>query len=63
MTTEAGVDVVTFGGTKNGLIHGEAVVFLRPDLARRARFARKQAGQLASKMPIRFCAVRSALDR
>jgi threonine aldolase len=50
MTTEAGVDALTFGGTKNGLLYGEAVVFLRPELARRARFARKQAGQLASKM-------------
>ncbi len=50
MTTDAGVDVLTFGGTKNGLLYGEAVVFLRPELARRARFARKQAGQLASKM-------------
>ena len=50
MMTSAGVDVVTFGGTKNGLLYGEAIVFLRPELARRARFARKQAGQLASKM-------------
>jgi threonine aldolase len=50
MTTHAGVDVLTFGGTKNGLLYGEAIMFLRPELARRARFARKQAGQLASKM-------------
>jgi threonine aldolase len=50
VTYAAGVDVLTFGGTKNGLLYGEAVVFLRPELARRARFARKQAGQLASKM-------------
>jgi threonine aldolase len=50
LTSGAGVDVLTFGGTKNGLMYGEAVVFLRPELARRARFARKQAGQLASKM-------------
>jgi threonine aldolase len=50
LTCGAGVDVLTFGGTKNGLLYGEAVVFLRPELARRARFARKQAGQLASKM-------------
>lgn len=45
-----GVDVITFGGTKNGLIYGEALVFLQADLALRARFARKQATQLASKM-------------
>jgi len=50
LATYAGVDLLTFGGTKNGLLYGEAIVFLRPDLARRARFARKQAGQLASKM-------------
>jgi threonine aldolase len=49
-TVEAGVDVVTFGGTKNGLLYGEAVVFLRPELAARLPFVRKQAGQLASKM-------------
>jgi len=50
LTYGAGVDVLTFGGTKNGLLYGEAVVFLRPGLAGRARFVRKQAGQLASKM-------------
>ncbi len=49
-TLDAGVDVVTFGGTKNGLLYGDAVVFLRPELAGRAEFVRKQAGQLASKM-------------
>lgn len=50
LATEAGVDLLTLGGTKNGLLYGDAVVFLRPELARRAKFARKQAGQLASKM-------------
>jgi threonine aldolase len=50
LATHCGVDLLTLGGTKNGLMYGEAVVFLRPDLARRARYARKQAGQLASKM-------------
>jgi len=49
-TLEAGVDVVSFGGTKNGLVGGEAVVFLRPELARRAPFLRKQVTQLPSKM-------------
>jgi threonine aldolase len=44
------VDLLTLGGTKNGLLYGDAVVFFRPELARRAKFARKQAGQLASKM-------------
>ena len=50
LTVDAGVDVATFGGTKNGLLYGEAVLYIRPGLAARARFARKQAGQLASKM-------------
>lgn len=49
-TTDAGVDVLTFGGTKNGLLGGEAVVILRPELAEQFRFIRKQAMQLASKM-------------
>lgn len=50
ITVDAGVDVVTFGGTKNGLMYGEAVVFLRPQPTRAAAFARKQVGQLPSKM-------------
>ena len=49
-TIDAGVDVMTFGGTKNGMMYGEAVVFLNTDLAAPARFVRKQAGQLPSKM-------------
>ncbi len=50
MTREVGVDVVSFGGTKNGLMFGEAVVFCTPGLARNAKFVRKQSTQLASKM-------------
>jgi threonine aldolase len=50
LTTDAGVDVLSFGGTKNGLVIGDAVVFLRPDLARDFLFVRKQSMQLASKM-------------
>jgi threonine aldolase len=49
-TVDAGVDVVTFGGTKNGLLGGEAVVYLEPSLARSAHFVRKQVTQLPSKM-------------
>jgi threonine aldolase len=48
-TTDAGVDAVTFGGTKNGMVLGEAVVFLRPELADRFAWIRKQSMQLASK--------------
>jgi threonine aldolase len=49
-TVDAGVDVVSFGGTKNGMLGGEAVVYLDPSLARRAHFVRKQVTQLPSKM-------------
>jgi threonine aldolase len=49
-TVDAGVDVVSFGGTKAGLAFGEAVVFLNPELAGRAMYIRKQVTQLPSKM-------------
>lgn len=49
-TTDAGVDAVSLGGTKNGLMMGEAVVLVRPGLGDDARFLRKQSMQLASKM-------------
>lgn len=50
LTSGAGVDALSFGGTKNGLMFGEAVVFFRPDLARDFPFIRKQGMQLCSKM-------------
>lgn len=50
ITTDAGADVVSFGATKNGAAFGDAVVFLRPELADGFEFVRKQLGQLASKM-------------
>ena len=49
-TLDAGVDVVSFGGTKAGLIGGEAVVYLDPSLAQRAKYVRKMVNQLPSKM-------------
>jgi threonine aldolase len=49
-TGAVGVDVLSFGGTKNGLLGGEAVVFFDPELATNAKYARKQSMQLASKM-------------
>ncbi len=49
-TVDAGVDAVSFGGTKNGLLGAEAVVFCNPDVAVGATFVRKQVTQLASKM-------------
>ncbi len=46
----AGVDVLSFGGTKNGMMYGEAVVFFDTNLARNFEFIRKQGMQLTSKM-------------
>jgi len=49
-TRDAGVDILSFGGTKNGMMLGEAVVIFNPELASDFRFIRKQGMQLASKM-------------
>ena len=54
-TTDVGVDVLSFGGTKNGMMLGEAIVVLNPDAARGVQFLRKAAMQLSSKM--RFISV------
>jgi threonine aldolase len=50
ITWEAGVDVLCFGGIKNGLAAGELVVFFKQESAREFEYRLKQAGQLASKM-------------
>ncbi len=50
VSTEVGVDVVSFGGTKNGLLGAEAVVLLSDELGEDFAFLRKQSMQLASKM-------------
>jgi threonine aldolase len=50
MTWKAGVDVLCFGGTKNGLAVGEAILFFDRRLAHDFDYRCKQAGQLASKM-------------
>lgn len=50
ITVDAGIDLLSFGGTKNGLLAAEAVVFFDPALAANFRFIRKQGMQLASKM-------------
>jgi threonine aldolase len=49
MTADLGVDAVSFGGTKNGMLMGEAVVILNPKLAEEFKFIRKQSAQLPSK--------------
>jgi threonine aldolase len=50
LTWRAGVDVLSFGGTKNGLGFGEAIVFFEPSAAASFEYRLKQSGQLASKM-------------
>jgi threonine aldolase len=54
-TRDAGIDAMTFGGTKIGLSLGEAVIFFKPELARDFGFVRKQAMQLNSKMRFVAC--------
>jgi threonine aldolase len=49
-TRDLGVDVLSFGGTKNGILGGEAVVFFDPRLSQDFLYLRKQSMQLASKM-------------
>ncbi len=50
MVTDAGVDILSFGGTKNGMMFGEAVIILNPSLDQGFKYIRKQGMQLASKM-------------
>ena len=50
ITTDVGVDLLSFGGTKNGLLGAEAVVFLAPGIGDGFEYLRKQSLQLASKM-------------
>jgi len=50
MTVDAGVDVLSFGGTKNGMMYGEAVVFFNKTLCEDFKYRRKQGMQLSSKM-------------
>jgi len=49
-TADAGVDALSFGGTKNGMMFGEAVIFFNPQLSAAFSYLRKQGMQLHSKM-------------
>lgn len=55
MTVDCGVDILSLGGTKNGMMMGEAVVTFRPELSALIPYYRKQATQLASKMRYMSC--------
>jgi threonine aldolase len=50
ITADVGVDVLSFGGTKNGMLVGESIVFFDPLISRNVKFIRKQGMQLAPKM-------------
>jgi threonine aldolase len=50
VTWQVGVDVLCFGGTKNGLAVGDAILFFNRDLAKDFEYRRKQAGHLLAKM-------------
>jgi threonine aldolase len=50
ITTDVGVDILSFGGAKNGMMFGEAVVFFDKSLAKDFKYIRKQGTHLASKM-------------
>jgi threonine aldolase len=49
-TSEAGVDILSFGGTKNGMMFGEAILIFNPEVAKNMYYVRKQGMQLHSKM-------------
>jgi threonine aldolase len=55
ITADVGVDILSFGGTKNGAMFGETVIFFNDDLAQNYKYYRKQGAQLHSKM--RFISV------
>lgn len=55
LTVDCGIDILSFGGTKNGLMLGESVIVFNPALKKEARFVRKQSAQLASKMRYLSC--------
>ncbi len=62
MLEDTGVDAFSFGGTKNGLLLGEAVVFLNKELAESFKYRRKQAMQLSSKMRYLACQFETMLE-
>lgn len=55
LTVDCGVDILSFGGTKNGMMMGEAVVSFRKELSENLKYIRKQSAQLYSKMRFTSC--------
>jgi threonine aldolase len=62
MTWKRGVDIVSFGGTKNGCWCAEALVFMQPEMAKDLPFIRKRAAQLFSKSRFIACQFEAYLD-
>ncbi|MDR1156501.1 MAG: aminotransferase class I/II-fold pyridoxal phosphate-dependent enzyme [Bacteroidales bacterium] len=55
ITADCGVDILSFGGTKNGMMMGESVIAFRPELSANLKYIRKQSAQLFSKMRYVSC--------
>ena len=55
LSRDCGIDVLSLGGTKNGMLMGEAVIAFRPELQSYLKFFRKQSAQLCSKMRYLSC--------
>ncbi len=55
MIVDTGVDLLSFGGTKNGMLMGEAIISMNPDISRHLKFMRKQGMHLISKMRYISC--------
>lgn len=47
-STNVGVDILSFGGTKNGLMFGDVIVFINPELANEFAYIHKQSLQLVN---------------
>ena len=63
LTQDIGVDILSFGGTKNGLLYGEAVILFHPDKKKDLKFYRKQSLQLPSKMRFLSAQFKTLLSR
>lgn len=62
LCVDTGVDIISFGGTKNGLMMGETIVVLNPQLATDMKYLRKQAAQLPSKTRFIACQFKAFLN-
>lgn len=62
LTVDAGIDVLSFGGTKNGLMLGECVIVFDAEARKNAAFIRKQSAQLASKLRFLSCQFTAYLE-